>query len=94
VLTTPGAYFPRIATANAGVIVERTTEDLVSSIVRMVSDPAETRRMGERGRELVEREFAWSSIIDRFEALYLELADRARLHRSGGSGWAARATPA
>jgi glycosyltransferase involved in cell wall biosynthesis len=57
-------------------------EDLSATIVRALEDAALRRRLAAAGRTEVER-YATSRIADRLEALYRELAARARATSAG-----------
>lgn len=49
--------------------------DLALAMVAALSDGAERRRRGKRGRGTVERDFGWPQIARRFEAIYGEVLD-------------------
>jgi glycosyltransferase involved in cell wall biosynthesis len=81
VLTTPGARFPAIADARAGLIVERTADAVARAMVEMAEGGRERmRRMGERGRQLILEQYSWNAIAARYEELCREL-----VLRKGGS---------
>ncbi len=63
-------------------LAERTPDAFAAAINRMLDDPARRRQFGERAREWVERELGLDASLDRYAALYRELAKR---HRQGGS---------
>jgi len=48
---------------------------LATALDGLLGDAAERARMGERGRERVERLFTWDSVVDRLLGLYAELID-------------------
>ncbi|MER3390176.1 MAG: glycogen synthase [Microcella sp.] len=52
---------------------ERFVADLAAALTQIVSDPATASAMGAAGRERAEREFSWSSIAERTNALYRSL---------------------
>jgi glycosyltransferase involved in cell wall biosynthesis len=62
-----------------GLLVERRDPDgLAEAIARLLDDPEEARRMGERGRERRRREFDIDVMVRNVEDLYLELYARTR----------------
>ena len=48
------------------------------AVLRLLQDDRGRRVMGERGREVALTSYSWSSVVDRIEALYRELADAGR----------------
>lgn len=74
VLTTPGAHFPDIAAAGAGLLVERTAEGILGGLRAMAADGRRLpREMGERARRLIHSKYSWSVIAERYEELCREL---------------------
>ena len=53
-----------------GFWVEQSVSEIAMAIVEMLTDGAEAREMGARGRELVARDYQWSSIGTEMAALY------------------------
>lgn len=65
-----------------GLLVERRDpEGLASAIGRLLSDPAEASRMGERARERRRREFGIDAMVANLEDLYLRLYRETRRGR-------------
>jgi glycosyltransferase involved in cell wall biosynthesis len=65
-----------------GLLVERRDpEGLANAIERLLSDPAEARRMGERARERRRREFDIRVMVANLQDLYLHLYRRTRRGR-------------
>lgn len=60
-----------------GLVIERTPESVAQALRRLGADAALRRTMGEAARATVSR-MGWSSIADRYIAVYHELADRQR----------------
>lgn len=62
------------------------SESLARAIVRLASEPALARRMGERGRQAVERRFSLDAMVGAYQALYDELLSvpRAPCPAAGG----------
>ena len=57
-----------------GLLVEyQDSRGLARAMIRLLSDFEERERMGEAGRERVQREFTWKSVVDRIEDVYREL---------------------
>ena len=63
-----------IERAGAGVVAPPTADDVARQIERLAADPAAAAAMGERGRALVEVEFAWSKFARQLESGYRSLA--------------------
>jgi glycosyltransferase involved in cell wall biosynthesis len=53
-------------------------EALASALARLADDPALRRAMGRAGRRHAQGEFDWAQIIPRYQALWVELAERRR----------------
>jgi glycosyltransferase involved in cell wall biosynthesis len=65
-----------------GLLVEpQDPEGLGDAIAQVLADPAEARRMGERGRERRRREFDIDVMVENLQGLYLELYARTRRGR-------------
>ena len=59
-----------------GLLVEyKDYRGLARAMIRLLSDIDERQRMGEAGRERVQREFTWKSVVDRIEDVYRELVE-------------------
>jgi glycosyltransferase involved in cell wall biosynthesis len=71
VLTTTGVPWPMIEERGCGWSVNATVDGIREGLrVATSSDPAALRAMGEKGREFVRREFAWTHIARRFIDTY------------------------
>jgi len=57
-------------------------EQIAEAIVRILKDERLGRRMGEKGRELVLREFTWEKVATRMDSIYAELLPRQDLPQS------------
>lgn len=57
---------------------ERFVADLAAALIEVVADPERARAYGRAGRERAATQFSWSAIADATEALYREVAPRAR----------------
>jgi glycosyltransferase involved in cell wall biosynthesis len=74
-----------------GLLVEpQDAAGLGDAIARVLGDPEEARRMGERGRERRRREFDIDVMVSNLEDLYLELFARTRRGRREASIGVAR----
>ena len=49
---------------------------LANSIIKLLSDPLLAKKMGQRGRELVEASHTWDSVAERTESVYMEEVGR------------------
>ena len=78
VLTTNAVPWPTIAARGCGWSVPATVEGTVKGLAEATSlDSATLAAMGRKGREFVQREFAWPNIAEQFIAAYgTLLADR------------------
>jgi glycosyltransferase involved in cell wall biosynthesis len=52
------------------LLLSDTPAELAESIVRVLSDPELARRLGQNARELAEKRYAWSAIVNQLEAFY------------------------
>ncbi len=58
-------------------IAQLDPDQLVSALLKLLSDPAECRRLGENLRKVSEQ-FVWQRIVERFEASYYETLNHAQ----------------
>ncbi len=54
------------------LVPEKDEYSLAAAIERLLSDPAERRRLAECGQRLVEEKFSWPGITDQLEGIYSE----------------------
>lgn len=80
VLLSPGCNFPEVETAGAGVVRPDDTESLEQALLELVPAKSLMKQMGERGRELVTRDYTWDRVTDRLVDVYHEGLER---YRSG-----------
>lgn len=66
-----------------GVTSTQDAEELAGHIIRLLADPEERARMGDRGAELVEHRFSRQSVVGSLESLYTSLV-HARSRRTPG----------
>jgi glycosyltransferase involved in cell wall biosynthesis len=64
---------------NGWLVEPNNSEALSQAITEAASNPTRLAGMGARSREIVEREFAWSVLVDRYLNLYLELLANRRI---------------
>lgn len=68
---TPECHFPEASEAGAALCVLPTPESLAGALDTILRLPdAERRAMGARGRDLVEKQYAWRTIARRMVAVY------------------------
>jgi len=71
VVITPGCNFPEVATHACGLIANATTADIQAALADILALSDRDRQdMGDRGRALVEREYAWPLIGSRIMEVY------------------------
>jgi glycosyltransferase involved in cell wall biosynthesis len=64
--TTVGGIPEAVADGETGLLVPPDDSgNLADALIRLLEDPAYARRLGEAGRERVERELTWDRVIDR-----------------------------
>ena len=70
VVTDGVSLAPVIKVHSAGLTVHKEERELSEALVKILSDPALAKAMGERGHEIAERDFSMSAISDRFMEAY------------------------
>ncbi|MFQ3667054.1 MAG: glycosyltransferase [Sphingomonadaceae bacterium] len=78
VIASPACHFPELEAEGAGLIAEPEGPALAEAAGRLLADQAMRRRMGEAGHRLVQQRYAWDSIVDRFEAIYMDVVAQHR----------------
>ena len=58
---------------NGWLVEPNDTEALSQAIADAASNPTRLMSMGTKSRDIVEREFAWSVLVDRYVNLYMEI---------------------
>jgi glycosyltransferase involved in cell wall biosynthesis len=77
IATAAGGLPDKVQTGvNGWLVAPNDVEGLAAALTEAVADPRRLTDMGARSREIVEREFAWSVLVDRQIAVYEELLDR------------------
>ena len=67
--------FPEVERVGAGFVVPATPGAVADAIATILADADLARRMGERGRRLIEEHYQWSAIARRMAQRYCELRD-------------------
>ena len=70
--------FPEVERAGAGFVVPATPRAVAEAVAAVLADADLARRMGERGRRLIEDHYQWSAIARRMAQRYGELRDARR----------------
>jgi glycosyltransferase involved in cell wall biosynthesis len=65
-----------VGTSGAGVVAEGEREPLAAAMASLTADARRRDEMGERGRALAVKEFTWSVVAARMEALYQSVVAR------------------
>ena len=72
-----GAVQDIIENDRTGIIVEqKDVEGLKKTLVRLIEDQELARKMGEGGRERVEKEFTWDAVCKKLEKFYKDTLER------------------
>lgn len=76
VITTNISSMPEIIThAETGLIVSaKNIEELYEAMHQLITDSAETKKMGQRAHKVVEMRFTLQRMVDQYENLFFELA--------------------
>lgn len=87
---TPACHFARAGEVGAAEIVESEAAAVGAALVRVMKVRGRAAEMGERGRELVEREYTWGAVARRLRGMYETVCgvagERARLGQGLGGG--------
>lgn len=81
VLLTPGCYFPRVAEAGAGLIVDRTVRSLSWGLRLLLGSPGMRRQMATSARQLVEAEYTWPRVAALMADAYREGIERYKFEK-------------
>jgi len=80
IVTTRGTDIWQELEQAGGVIAEPAAESIATAIARLLDDPAEQARRGERGRQWTFQTLAVAPLAERYEALYRQIAVRRARH--------------
>lgn len=58
---------------NAGIVIKKNKTELCGAIIKILENPKEAEKMGEKGREAVQKEFYWGKIAENFIKGYNEI---------------------
>lgn len=70
VVISDACHFPEVAEVGAGIVVKLDASAVADGLVRVLSDPAAARKMGQAGRELITTRYTWPSIAQQTLAAY------------------------
>lgn len=73
VVLSPGCNMDEAAAAGAGFVVEPTVDAFAERLKALLSDEALRQEMGGRARQIAEARYAWNTVAERLEDLYLRL---------------------
>jgi glycosyltransferase involved in cell wall biosynthesis len=77
VVVTPEVGLARdVEAAGAGMVTSNEPQALAAALRAMLADRAAREEMGRRGREMVERRFAWTRVAEEMERVYRLLSSR------------------
>jgi glycosyltransferase involved in cell wall biosynthesis len=68
--------WPEVEKARAGIVVACDAGQTAEALRRLLADPAGTREMGRRGRELASARFPWSAVGEQILRVYETMLDR------------------
>ena len=77
-----------VSGAEAGLVTGCDAGEVAAALESLLRDPDRCRAMGEAGRRLVQRRFAWPAIVGQLTSEYQKVIDR---HRGAGAGRGASA---
>jgi glycosyltransferase involved in cell wall biosynthesis len=63
-------HFPEAQDAGAGFVVQRTVDGVADGLLKVMSDAAKGRAMGEAGRRLIEEKFTWEAVARSLVEMY------------------------
>jgi glycosyltransferase involved in cell wall biosynthesis len=73
VVITHQCYFPEVAEADAGIVLEPDIAQLVEALDKLLNDYDMRCKMGENGHRLILEKFTWDKIVDQMIRLYEEV---------------------
>lgn len=78
VVITEGCEFPEVAEHGAGLVVKPNEESVSNALGELLTDAKLRRRMGERGRKLIEEQYTWHATATAISELYKSLVTDSR----------------
>ncbi|MCY3832561.1 MAG: glycosyltransferase [Chloroflexi bacterium] len=76
VVLSPGCNLDAAAEIGAGYVVEAKVDAFAEKLRTLLTDAGLRRRMGAKARRLAKERYAWDSIAERLERVYLAVAQR------------------
>lgn len=76
VITEGVGISPYVRDAGAGIVIKKDINELTQAMVRLLRDPVSARRMGEKGRRLVEEKFSIPRIAEEWVKAYRSLISK------------------
>lgn len=73
----PACHFARAGEVGAAEVVDSEAAAVGAALSRVLSVPGRATEMGDRGRELVEREYSWEAVARRLKGMYETVAGKA-----------------
>ena len=70
VIITHQCYFPEVAEAEAGLVIDTNIDQLTESLIKLLDDEHLRKKMGENGRRLVIESYTWDKVADQMIKLY------------------------
>lgn len=64
---------PIVLRENAGVVVKKDKTELANALIKILSDFEFSVKLGQNGKQLIEKEFSWQIIAENFIKVYNEL---------------------
>jgi glycosyltransferase involved in cell wall biosynthesis len=87
VVVSAPANSPDVSGAAAGLVAGSSPAEFAAAIEYLLRDPALAEAMGARGRTLVEQQFTWPNVGEKFAALYKRLSRKADHVPGAGNAW-------
>jgi len=76
IITRQCGNFPEIADANAGIIIEPESNQLAAALEQLLDNPGLRQEMGDRGWQLINRKFGWSTVANQMRDLYASVLSK------------------
>ena len=70
IIITEECQFPEVSDCKAGIVIKRTSQDLVAAILKLITNPSEASAMGQNGYELVQKKFTWETLSEKYIEMY------------------------
>ena len=74
VVVSEECHFPEVAIAGAGEVVPRKATAFAAALINILADPERAAVMGENGRNLVRKNYRWSSISEKMIENYVSFS--------------------